>query len=109
MTLSHQDIMAGRWPQMSLPEQLANVGSEFGRSLNWKNKGNQEYFIKAFDRMLELLDLAIADKRWHNHRLKELTRLREEVSRELTDQSGQGRTDDLQKYFLQFGILARSF
>ena len=42
------------------------------------------------------------------HKDIELIRLREEVSRELINQSGQGRTDDLEKYFLQFGILVRS-
>jgi len=56
--------------------QLANVGSEVERALNWLNKNNPEYNRLAFLRALELLELTIADPR-HQRRLKELTRLRE--------------------------------
>lgn len=57
-------------------EQLANVGSEVERALNWRNKDNPEYSRLAFLRALELLELTIADPR-HRRRLKEMTRLRE--------------------------------
>lgn len=57
-------------------EQLANIGSEVERALNWRKKNNAEYSRMAFARALELLDLTIADPR-HRRRLKELTRLRE--------------------------------
>ena len=57
-------------------EQLANVGSEVERALNWRNKNNPEYSRLAFLRALELLNLTIADPR-HRQRLRELTRLRE--------------------------------
>jgi hypothetical protein len=57
-------------------EQLAHVGSEVERALNWLNKHNAEYSQLAFLRALELMNLTIADPR-HRCRLKELTRLRE--------------------------------
>jgi hypothetical protein len=57
-------------------EQLANVGSEVERALNWLKKNNPEYSRMAFHRALELLNLTIADPR-HRYRLKELTRVRE--------------------------------
>lgn len=57
-------------------EQLANVGSEVERALNWLNKNNPEYSRLAFLRALELLGLTIADPQ-NRHRLKEMTRLRE--------------------------------
>ena len=72
----HSSLAAGRWQTFSLVEQLANVGSEVERALNWLNKNNPEYSRLAFLRALELLDLTIADPR-HRRRLKELTRLRE--------------------------------
>ena len=99
----HRDLAKGRWHTLSLAEQLGNVGSEYGRALSWKEKNNPEYTLKAFDRMLELLDLTIADPRWLR-RLKELVRLREETCR-LLETGGNGR--DLRKYFLQFALLAR--
>lgn len=75
-TVQHPSLAAGRWRTFSLMEQLANVGSEVERALNWLNKNNPEYSRLAFLRALELLGLTIADPR-HRRRLKELTRLRE--------------------------------
>jgi hypothetical protein len=74
--VQHSSLAAGRWHSFSLVVQLANVGSEVERALNWRNKGNPQYSQQAFLRGLELLDLTIADPR-HRHRLKEMTRLRE--------------------------------
>lgn len=75
-TVQHSSLAGGRWQAMSLMEQLANVGSEVERALNWLNKHNPEYSQLAFLRALELMNLTIADPR-HRRRLKELTRLRE--------------------------------
>lgn len=105
----HKNLAAGRWFTLSLAEQLANVGSEFERVISWKKKNQPEYADKAFDRLLELLDLTINDKRWHNHRLKELTRLREVICEELFDKPiEKAKVADLQKYFLYFGIMIRN-
>ena len=100
----HASLAAGRWFELSLAEQLGNIGSEYERAWRWKRQGRQDYFEKAFARMLELLDLTLADRRWHNHRLKELTRLREQTCQEFNNEQRPG----LSKYFLYFGILARS-
>jgi short subunit dehydrogenase-like uncharacterized protein len=74
--VQHPSLAAGRWQTFSLMEQLANIGSEIERALNWRNKNNSEYSRMAFARALELLNLTIADPR-HRRRLKEITRLRE--------------------------------
>lgn len=92
---------------MSLAEQLGNVGSEYERALRWKQRGDDVHFAKAFDRMLELLDLTIADQRWRNHRLKELVRLREVVCEELYGDNKKSSDANLRNYFLYFGLLAR--
>ncbi len=76
MSVQHPSLAAGRWQTFSLVEQLANIGSEVERALNWLQKNNPEYSRLAFGRALELLNLTIADPR-HQHRLKEMTRLRE--------------------------------
>jgi hypothetical protein len=75
-SVQHPSLAAGRWQTLSLLEQLANIGSEVERALNWLSKNNSEYSRMAFARALELLELTIADPR-HRHRLKEITRLRE--------------------------------
>jgi len=76
MNVQHPSLAAGRWQTFSLVEQLANIGSEVERAINWLSKNNPEYSRLAFTRALELLNLTIADPR-HRHRLKEMTRLRE--------------------------------
>ena len=99
----HSDLAQGRWFTLSLAEQLGNVGSEYERVLSWKKKNNPEHSQKAFDRMLELMDLTISDPRWI-HRLKELVRLRSEICLLLEPEN---HSQDLKKYFLQFATLAR--
>jgi len=109
MTTYHPELAAGRWFTLSLANQLGNVGSEYERAQSWKKRGDQVRFDQAFDRLLELLDLTIADPRWKNHRLKELTRLREVVCDELYNKVPEFiHPSDLRQYFLYFGILARS-
>lgn len=76
MSAHHPSLAAGRWHGFSLVEQLAHVGSEVERALNWRAKGNEELCRRALERGLELLALTIADPK-HRGRLRELTRLRE--------------------------------
>lgn len=109
MTTYHPDLVSGRWFSFSLANQLGNVGSEYERALTSKTRGDHARFEKAFERLLELLDLTIADPRWKNHRLKELTRLREVICDELFAETQEfNHPSDLREYFLYFGILARS-
>lgn len=109
MTLLHGDNIATSWRQMSLEAQLGNIGSEFERALRWKAKKQQPMFAKATERMLELFDLTLADTRWHNHRLKELTRAREVACAELYgDKELSGNPEGLKRYFLQFATFARA-
>ncbi len=107
MEYFHPNLASGRWFTLTLAEQLGNVGSEYERAQRWKHRGEQVHFEMAFDRMLELLDLTIADERWHNHRLKELVRLREVICEEFFGEPYESSTGDLKNYFLYFGILAR--
>lgn len=76
MTFQHRSLAAGRWKRFSLAEQMANIGSEVERAISWKEKGNDVYSRRAFERALELLDLSISSTR-NYHELRELTRLRE--------------------------------
>ena len=76
MSEYHQQLAAGRWQQFSLVTQLANIGSEVERAIKWKQKGNDEYFQRAFERMLELIDLTVADPK-NRKRLKEVLCARE--------------------------------
>lgn len=78
MSFRHKELASGKWKAFSLSDQMVNIGSEVGRALNWRKKGNTEYCLRAVSRALELLDLSL-DCAESFPRLKELARLREAV------------------------------
>ena len=78
MSYQHKDLAAGRWSQLSLMEQMANIGSEVERALIWRIKENPDYAQKAFERALELIDLTLDNYKNYNH-LKEVARMREAI------------------------------
>lgn len=49
-----------RWAEMPFIVQMANIGSEVGRTFKWKRKGNENMAKGAFVRALDLFDLTIA-------------------------------------------------
>lgn len=107
MSAVHKGLAAGRWDDLSLVEQLGNVGSEVERALRWKEKGDVEHGTRAFDRALELLDLTLACPA-NRLRLREVARARE-ILVDFFYGENQYRTsgDSLRRYFLQLGVAAR--
>ena len=102
----HSDAILQKWSELTLAEQLGNVGSEVSRMIKW-HKRDPNIAERAFERMLELLSATISC-RTGTHRLKELTRLRELIisnwyNRQLADDAS---WDGFNKYFMQFAILA---
>lgn len=106
MRTYHPELRAGRWFTLSLAEQLGNVGSEFERALRWKRQKDVKRFDHAFARMLDLLDLTIADSRWQESHLSELKAVRERACQELCSDECL-ESENLQEYFYAFALLAR--
>ncbi|MFI5166666.1 MAG: hypothetical protein ACHQQS_08610 [Thermoanaerobaculales bacterium] len=105
MTAMHRELAAGRWFEMSLVEQMANIGSEIERTISWRGR-NEKNSATAFDRGLELLDLTIADPR-HRQRLRELARLREALADYFVFENRYGSTDESwRRYFHAFTYAA---
>lgn len=107
MNAQHKELAAGRWRQLSFVEQMANIGSEVERFLNWRAKNKPEYSSKAFERALELIDLTL-DANRQKARLREVARVREV----LVDFSGvtplfNSSEDSWRRYFLAFARAAR--
>ena len=75
MEYLHKDLAGGRWHQMTLSEQMGNIGSEVSRA-NLAEGKDKKRFDGAVDRALELFDLTISDPRWYG-RLQEIGRARE--------------------------------
>ncbi len=105
----HKSLAAGRWKTLSFVEQMANIGSEVERALNWKAKGNADYSQQAFERALELIDLSL-DMAKSFARLKELARLREAlVDYFLGFNEFVSDEEEWRKYFSPFTYAARRF
>jgi hypothetical protein len=105
----HAELAAGRWHQLSLPEQLGHVGCEMSRAIRWSAK-NGELAQRAFYRSLDLLDLTLDDPRHRQSpaRLREIARAREVVVDYFTGANLYNSTDvSLQKYFDAFARAAR--
>lgn len=104
-TFQLPSLASGRWHELSLVEQLANIGSEVGRAA--RARGDQERFDNAVGRALDLFDLTISDPRWRK-RLKEITRARELFcAAVLGDTEFQTTLEDLDRYFYYFAYAAR--
>jgi hypothetical protein len=107
MTYQHNELAQGRWGKMSFCEQMANVGSEVERALNWRDKNNAEYSEKAFYRALELLDLTINANIKKTY-LKELTRIRESLLDFFMGENTYNQDkNSIKKFFFYFGLSAR--
>ena len=92
---------------MSFLEQMANVGSEVERALNWRVKNNTAYSQGAAERALELMDLTLDSVQEVTH-FKELARTREAIVDYFFGSNQFLSTEaSWRKYFLSFAYAAR--
>jgi hypothetical protein len=104
----HKELAAGRWRTFSFLEQMGNVGSEIDRTIQWKNKQDNQLSEGAFERALELLDLTIQDPK-NVSRLRELCRVRETLVDYFMFDNIYGSSDELwHNYFYVFAYAARN-
>lgn len=93
------------WAEMSIFDQMGNIGSEVGRALKAKRQGKTERTQAAFYRGLDLIDETA--RLWAAKKqvgLKELLYARELFVESVTTD----KVDPtLESYFMQFAIAAR--
>ena len=107
MNVQHVTLAAGRWRTLPFLEQMAHIGSEAERALNWKERGHKANCELAFERALELLDLSLDDPR-NLPRARELARVRESLVDFFQGPNQFGSSDSLiRKYFGAFAYAAR--
>jgi len=107
MNYEHKELAAGRWNQLSFLEQMAHIGSEVERALNWQTKQRADYCEKASCRALELTDLALQGAGTFPRR-RELARLREALADYFFGENQFQSTEaSWRKYFFYFTYAAR--
>jgi len=103
----HKELATGRWFELSLIEQLANIGSEVSRARKWQGK-DRKIFWGAVVRALELFDLTLEDRRWRG-RLREIARARELFCDAIYGGKEYKTTlEDLDNYFFHYAFAARA-
>jgi hypothetical protein len=107
LSVQHKELAAGRWYTLAFPEQMAHIGAEVERALNWKDRGNADYCRRAYERALELLDITLDDPR-NRPRAREIARVREALVDSFDGSNEFGSTDALwRRYFGAFTYAAR--
>ena len=106
--IQHKKQSQGEWQKKTFLEQMANIGSEVYRAINWRNKGNEEYAQLAFDRSLELFDLSKESKLTYSQ-YKELLRMREIwVDYFKYDNEYNSTEEGINKYFMYITIASKA-
>jgi len=101
----HKDLTREKWFSVDFFMQMADIGAEIGRAINWSKK-DKDSSQSAFYRGLELLDLTIEDKK-NKNKLKELCRLREVIADYFYFDNIYKSTDmELNNYFYSFEYAA---
>ena len=110
MDTYHKELASGGWNALTLPEQMANIGSEVHRAITWFKKKDKERFQNAFYRALELFDLTLEDIKLQGRR-KEIARSREVFCELLINPEYSNNLNNelasFDNYFLQFGMFVR--
>lgn len=93
-----------RWPNFTLAEQMANIGSEVNRLNSWIKKGKPELAENCAKRAIELIDASLRDPRWKGKE-KEFLSLKEAVEI-LAKFKEESNAESINRYFLPFNDLA---
>lgn len=93
-----------KWAQLTLFEQMGNIGSEVGRTMNAMQRNDEDSMRGAYYRGLDLIDATVSNLTLPSRR-RELLR-----ARELFSTSVELRQVDrsLDNYFMQYAIAART-
>lgn len=103
----HVGLEPESWFKKTLFVQLANVGADIDRVIQWKNVNNLQYSKDAFERVLELLSLTILDPKHARSTRKELVRTREALIDHFVYDNEYKTTDEIwHNYFFQFSYAA---
>jgi len=105
--MNNYQIDYDKWSELSIFDQMGNIGSEVGRAFKAKKSNDDSTMKAAFYRGLDLIDMTA--KSWVENNTS-LARLRELLrARELFCKSIMNEYIDygLEKYFMQFAVASR--
>jgi hypothetical protein len=102
---NHVDVK--RWAKLSFLEQMGNIGSEVGRAIAARRRGDASSEQGAIARALDLFSATASALVGQNAaRLREVLRAKEQFLRLFFD-DGFDDADGIEQYFMQFALAAR--
>ena len=90
-----------RWNQMSISEQMINIGGELERAIRWRDKNDTEKALNFLAKAEEWLELTKQDEK-NKGRLGELSLAQEEIEDFFADNQWQNDNDSIMKYWNSF-------
>ena len=90
-----------RWNQMSISEQMINIGGELERAIRWRDKNDTEKALNFLAKAEERLELTKQDEK-NKGRLGELSLAQEEIEDFFADNQWQNDNDSIMKYWNSF-------
>ncbi len=95
------------WKKMDIQNQMGNIGSEVGRSIAAKRRGDQVHFEGALYRAIDLFDATVEVLiEQKSPRVKEVLRSRDQFLRLFYDDKFDD-ADSIERYFMQYAMAAR--
>ncbi len=97
-----------RWAQMTIFEQMGNIGSEVGRAIRAKQLHDEQRFNGALCRGLDLFEatteVLIAKK---SGRVREVLIARDQFLQLFFGKAPENDAQKIEEYFMQYAIAAR--
>ncbi|HEY1645016.1 MAG TPA: hypothetical protein VGF75_01350 [Candidatus Saccharimonadales bacterium] len=109
--MTNYTVDRSKWAQMNIFEQMGNIYSEVGRSFNAKRLGQLERKNQATTRAIDLFDATLDDlTKKKSVRSREVLTAKNEFLNNINNKEfNEKDTASLDKYFLEFAIVARRF
>jgi len=100
-----------KWSQLTIYEQLGNIGSEVGRAINARRNGDDDRMEGAINRALDLFLATIEsliNEKTYIHRAKEVIRMRDDfMSLFYHNYFDEKEAWKIESYFMNFAYMAR--
>lgn len=106
--MSNYQIDRVKWAELSLFEQMGNIGSEVGRSVSAYERHDQQRFNGALARAIDLfdatIDVMIAQR---SARVREVLIAKDQFLSLFFGNFSLAEAKEIEKYFMQYAIAAR--
>lgn len=106
--MSNYMVDRQKWASMDILNQMGNIYSEVGRTMNAKKSGNEARFQGALSRALDLFDATVdVLNEQKSPRMREVLLAKYQFLSLFFAKTRTENPETLDRYFLQFAIAAR--